>query len=996
MAVMATIPAALRRPWPWAVAFIVLAGYAAAGFWLVPRLITNGVRDFVATHYHRAAQVGQVSFNPFTLELGIHDVALPDADGGPLLSFKRLYVHIGAVSLLRLAPEFKTISLDAPRVRVVRRADGRINLLELSLPPDPKADPNAPPPRLWIDEFAMRGGEATIIDQTRPKPLTMTLQPITFTLNNFSTRSEGNAYAFVARSVRGEGIDWRGTFGLAPLASKGTFALKGVKVQTLTDIGGSQIPFQLSAGELDLHGDYDLAEHGQTLAITAGIAELTLRALGIRLPGESTDAIVIPRLAVTDTKFDLEAQTLVVGHVLVEQPHVNVVRGKDGMLNVAQLAGSASPPATAPAPAAPATAATAPATAAKPWTVSVPDIRVAAGDIAIEDRIPTRAAAFHLAAIDLTVGSYAQPAKGPLDIDLKFAVNDTGQATVAGKLSQAPLAGRFTVALTALPLPLLQPYFDDLTSMTINSGTASAKGDVVLAANGAVSFDGGGSVDSLATIDQAFGMDFIKWQSLQLAGLHAQTAPLKVSIKNIDVRDPYARVIIEATGITNLKAVLAPHSAGALAAAAAATPAATTASAAPAIPAAAVPAGPPPKPLPIEIGLIKINGGSANFADLSIKPNFQTGIQQLSGTIKSVSGKPESRADIDLAGQVDRYAPVTITGQMSFLGAIGYTNVKIGFKNVELTGLSPYSGRFAGYRIERGKLSAEFSYLVQNRKLQAKHHFVVDQLELGDRVESPDATGLPVKFAISLLKDRNGVIDLDVPVNGSLDDPQFSLSGVIWKVIVNIIEKAITAPFSLLGSLFGGGEEVSYIDFAPGSAVVDAAAKVKLQLLAKGLDARPALKVDVPLFVAPEADSQGLVELRWQEWRATRARARLGARGSDPAAVDALLASPKDYRGLLEDSYRAAFGHRAELPKPAAGEAPPADPQAAAVSWLEAALKARLAVGQPDLDELAQARATAVQAALLEGTGIDPERVFIVTEKQIKGSGPVRMQLEMH
>jgi len=188
-----------------------------------------------------------------------------------------------------------------------------------------------------------------------------------------------------------------------------------------------------------------------------------------------------------------------------------------------------------------------------------------------------------------------------------------------------------------------------------------------------------------------------------------------------------------------------------------------------------------------------------DFADLSVKPNFATGIQKLEGSITGLSSQPKSRAHIDLHGSVDQFAPVSIVGDVNVLGAALYTDLTMSFHNIELSTFNPYSGKFAGYNISKGKLSTDLHYLVDGRKLDAQHHIVVDQLEFGDKTESKDAVSLPIKLAVALMKDRNGVIDLNLPVNGSLDDPQFKLGPIIWKVFVNILEKAVTAPFALLG-----------------------------------------------------------------------------------------------------------------------------------------------------------------------------------------------------
>jgi hypothetical protein len=235
------------------------------------------------------------------------------------------------------------------------------------------------------------------------------------------------------------------------------------------------------------------------------------------------------------------------------------------------------------------------------------------------------------------------------------------------------------------------------------------------------------------------------------------------------------------------------------------------------------------------------------------------GIQNLNGSILGLSSKPSSRAKVELKGKVDRYAPVHIWGETNPLAATTYSDIRMNFKGVELTSATPYSGHFAGYKIEKGKLSVDIDYKIENRKLTAAHKLVIDQLELGERVESPDAIHLPLKIAIALLKDRNGVIDIDLPVTGSLDDPQFKIGPLIWKAVLNLLTKVATAPFALLGHLFGGGnEQMNFIDFHPGSAVLDASEHDKLVALVKALEAKEKLELDVPITFSPDLDRPGL------------------------------------------------------------------------------------------------------------------------------------------
>jgi hypothetical protein len=990
---MPAVPGFLRRPTFWIAAAVALAAYTVAGFWLVPRLVVSNLHGVIHDRYRREVRVGDVSFNPFTLQLVVRKFALPDADGSALVSFDRLTVRLGVMSIFRLAPDFKLVALEAPSVRVVRRADGRVNLLDLVPPTNPKADPNAPPPRVWIDELSIRDGTATVSDQKRSTPLTLAFHPISITLHAFSTRSEGNAYTLAATSLRGEGFEWRGTFGLAPVASQGSFTLN-VHAATLADILAGQLPFDLSSGELSLKGGYALVEHGERLALEAQLAELVVKTLGIRAHGDEHDAVQIPRLTVSGTRFDLDAQSVSVEHVALEQPKVNAVRGADGQLSLLRLlpaaasdAGAAPPPAPAPPAAA--------ATAAKPWMIAVPDIRISGADVTLEDHAPRSVATFHFAPIDLVVSGYASPATKPLGVDFKATVNDTGQLSSNGTLTLEPLGAQLNVSGATLPLTALQPYVDGVTALVIGAGTAGFSGTVALASSDGVSaqFDGSVSVDGLETKDRGLQQDFIKWRSLQMTGARVRTAPLAVRIREITVHGPYARVVIGPNSISNIREVLNPRGAAAIVAAASE---AKTAAVAPEAVKSPPPAPVPGRALPVEIATVRIDGGSVNFADLSIKPNFATGIQQLAGTVTGLSGRADSRADVDLKGQVDEYSPVTIAGKVNYLSPVNHLDLKVTFRNMELTSLSPYSGHFAGYTIERGKMSADLNYRVEGRQLDGQHKLTINQLQLGERVDSPDATDLPVKLAIALLKDRNGVIDLDLAVSGSLDDPKFSIGPLIWKVVVGVIEKAVMAPFKLLGALFGGGEELSFVDFAPGSAALDEANQAKLKTLVKALDARPALNVDVPLASQPDGDGPALAAAHWRDDLATRARARLASHANEPGAVERLLATPKEYRALLEDAYRDAFGHRADIPKPAAEAAAGQEPSAQAIGWLEGELKGRISVGQDELAALAQARANGVQALLVTGTGIEPARVFVINVAPLPAAATVRMQLALH
>jgi hypothetical protein len=400
--------------------------------------------------------------------------------------------------------------------------------------------------------------------------------------------------------------------------------------------------------------------------------------------------------------------------------------------------------------------------------------------------------------------------------------------------------------------------------------------------------------------------------------------------------------------------------------------------------------------MPMAVKKIVLHAGQANFADLSVQPNFATGIQNIEGTVLGLSSKANSRAKVDIHGAVDAFSPVDISGEVNVLSAALYTDLGLNFRNMELSIFNPYSGKFAGYNITKGKLTTELHYKVEGRKLDAQHHITVEQLEFGDKTASKDAVSLPIKLAVALLKDRNGVINLDVPVSGTLDDPTFRLGPIIWKVFVNILEKAVTAPFALLGALFGGGPDLQFIDFQPGTPDLDPAAVDKIRAVVKALGERPQLKIDVPIASVSELDRPALVEAQLLT-QIREVQSGKGSRKTSPAATsDFEQLEPSAKVELLTQLYAMDVGGEPKFPPEVTNLKAKPELAAAKADFLKQALHEHIAVTDSDLTALGQQRAMAVQQALLTGTQVDSARVFLVVNDKAKNQdGKVRLELSL-
>ena len=372
------------------------------------------------------------------------------------------------------------------------------------------------------------------------------------------------------------------------------------------------------------------------------------------------------------------------------------------------------------------------------------------------------------------------------------------------------------------------------------------------------------------------------------------------------------------------------------------------------------------------MGAIVLSGGRVKFNDHFIKPNYSADLSELAGRMSAFSsepaapGQPPQLADLELRGKAEGTASLEITGQLNPLAKPLALNIHGKVRDLELSPLSPYSVKYAGYGIERGKMSVDVQYDVQpDGMLTATNKLVLNQLQFGDKVEGATAS-LPVKLAVALLADRDGVIDLDLPISGSLNDPQFRLAPIIFKVIGNLIMKAVTAPFALLSSAFGGGAEGSQVAFAPGSAALDAATEANLDKIAKALQDRPALQLTVTGQADLEREKDGWRKARVDDMvqaQKRRAAIRAGGKAEEVAEVSAA-----EYPALLKDVYK-----RADIKKPRNMVGMATDiPQAE----MEALLLTSVAVPDNAMRELALARGVAVRD-YLAGKGVKIERLFL-------------------
>jgi len=641
---------------------------------------------------------------------------------------------------------------------------------------------------------------------------------------------------------------------------------------------------------------------------------------------------------------------------------------------------------------------------------TIRSVTVANGEVHLEDFVNSRPARLDLTGITLDAKNISNVSCTNLTAELSLRWNRDGSIWVATTVSLLPPTADLWLNLNRLDLGTLDPFLEPKLNLYILGSRVGLQGLISLRTppDGLpqAAFLGEARLDDFHTVDGVVAEDLVKWDSIGFKGIEADLNPQMVYISQIDVNNAYARLVIESNKTINLLNALRMTGTNLLATNE------TEAAATPAAPGANV-------PLPqISIGAVVITNTAVSFTDRSLQPNVNLAIQSVNGSIAGLSTEQLQHADVALNAVIDGVGPASITGTINPFSGTLTNNIKVSVKDMDLTAASSYSGKFAGYGISEGKLNLDLTYELIGKKLKSKNVITLDQFTFGDRVDSPDATHLPVRLAIAILKDRDGKIVLDVPIEGSLDDPKFRIGKVVQRAIVNILEKVASSPFSLLGAVFGGGgEELGYEDFAPGSMVLTADDTKKLDSLAKGLYERPGLSLEISGSIDPDGDHEGLRRAALDKEMRTRIWMKLRKAEQATNSVDQIILTPDDRVYWVKKLYGEAksagkitpaliaantnlaayaakiLSHRLTSNKQAtqlmqseksannqsvAGTGyqtklvPPPDP-------MEALLLATYSVSQDDLETLAANRAKAVQAYILQTGKVEASRLFLKT-----------------
>ncbi len=588
----------------------------------------------------------------------------------------------------------------------------------------------------------------------------------------------------------------------------------------------------------------------------------------------------------------------------------------------------------------------------------------------IRDDLPETPVKLQARDFNLTFRNLAAPEKVQSPFEFATAFGRKGQIRLGGTVSLAGQSIDLKGQLKNIALNTFAPYVSEQANLVLENGTLNltTKASLTPGQEGFnLRFDGDLGISRFHLLDGIHREDLLKWDSLQIAGIKGQTTPMELSIKSITLSDYFAKVLIDEEARLNLAEAFRKEGASAGGGESAEGPASDVTAAA-----EAEETGPDSAQPAIRIDTVILQGGQVDFTDRNLPRAFHADMRELGGRISGLDSDPAARAEVDLRGSLRGQSPLTISGSVNPLAKKLFLDLKLSFRDIDLSPMSPYSGNYVGYLIEKGKLNLSLEYKVEDNQLKAGNEVFLDQFSFGEAVASEEATGLPVKLAVALLKDRNGEIHLDIPVYGDLEDPQFSIAGVVWTIIKNLLVKAATSPFALLGAMLGGGEEdFSSINFDYGSARLSPTEQDKLLRMSQALTDRPSLDVEVSGFVDPENDPEGYrrEKLSTEIRRLKYLDLVEGQALPEGVSEDDVDIPDEEYADYLWQVYS-----EADFPKPRnfigmTKKLPEGE--------MEKLIYANTEVNEEMLGKLAQTRALAVQNFLTEDGQLPKERIFL-------------------
>ena len=987
---------------------------------ITPYVLTAKLPAALSQTLGREVTVDTISINPFLLRVRVVNFRIAEAEQqSDFIRFSQLEADAAFWrTLLTFTPTLEHFYLNGPYARLAREQGGEttefnfsdiIRHIQSQSSPEETNEESGDEsgiPHLRLGLLNVTDGKIEVFDWVSGAELVY--PDLALELANLDTHatisdnarseeqgSSDNLYQVNVTTTEGGTVYVDGLFQLAPLALTGKVVIKKLALPPLWPLSDDIIKARLTDGTLDFSVGYEVRETEQGFRFRANDGQLAVHSLA--LSDTTRQRIALERFSLTDMRLDTDSQRVDIAGLKLEAPYINGVYDNDGLdlvslLMPAGIAQNNAEPEDNPQP-----------EETTAWQVVLGELAISEGDVQLHDKAVAQSMYWRVHPITLTTSEIDSHFSTPVDYEVALTISGNSQAipeNAQGELvtrGSADLATQAVVGeltLSDIALSQVQSYLTPFVNLSLSEGALSATTRYEVAESGkTLLVSGDATVDNLTILDGLHYEPLVKWQSLDVADLRFSLADNTLDMASVNIIEPYAKILIDEQKRTNIGAIIRSGESSSENASEVGdakegsvnTPENGEAEGDSVD--TSVTGEAEGSSLAISIAAINLNNGSAYFADESLTPQFASSIESLNGSIEQLTSDAGSAAKVAINGKIDSYAPVSLKGELNPLLEELFLDLDFAVEGAELTSVNPYSGTYMGYYIDKGLLSLDVHYKVQNSELDGDNHVVIDQLTLGRKSDSEQALSLPLGLAVALLQDNDGVIDLGLEVSGDLDNPDFSFGSIILNALGNLITKAVTAPFTFLASLVGSEDELNRVDFAAGQDSLNEQATQRLTTLAEALNKRPGLRVSIEGTVDAVSDARELAVAQLHQ--------QLLERSAQDALPDDFSASNVPLEGPLASTLETLFSEtfsesiqdeqqriRAQLQNN--NEEPVTEQQVTRALHIAMynRLRDSITIAESELAALAQERGKRVKAYLVNQAQVEAGRLFLLNSRE--------------
>lgn len=912
------------------------------------------------------------------------DLELTAPDDGTVLALKELDFEMERYSLGEHTLVLNEVTMSDPYFKVIRRGNNAINWAGYFPGSEvtekgaeiKEADSNA---ALLLDirSLQVKDGMIEWMDRAVAGGFTDKFTNLNVSASEISTHGD-KPCAFDA-SIGGNGrLEVKGSATLSPLAAEANVTAGNIQLSRYQTYWAEFLPLQIKTGKLGLSASLTAKDVDGKPAFSLHSGSVTLDSLALHKPDSETPSLGLTKFAVSGVTADVNAQTLVVDAVTLDGPKATIVREKQGTIDLARLfAGQEDGDATLPTED---TQTEETPQASSPWVATIKSFKLAQGEVALQDVSLKQKNTLSLHSIQGEIKNITTKKGEKLTHDIGSQWAKKGELNLKGEFGLDTLKGTGKVTVRSLALRPFDSYLGEFSELLFASGTTNADLGYVFDLSGTPTFKatGAAGLHRVKLKDGTGKGEFAGIEDLKLTGITFSNEPYKLRINSISLDGPHAAIDFDESGRLNIRRVFRIPEPPPVPEVTKDNP---TPEPEPEVAAAAEQPKPEVQTEPsffdsIEIGKITMTNGHVSFRDATVSPIYMTEVTDMKLGLVEVDQSPDARPKMDFRANIGP-TPVSVTGALNPVITPLFSDLVVAVNGLEMVPLSPYTIQYLAYPIVKGRLYADVNFKTEDWVLVANNKFFVEQLELGPKDKRPDAPNVPVKFGLALLQDGNGDLELDLPIRGRLDDPDFRIGGIVMRTIVSLFFKALTSPFSLIGSIFtAGGEDMDFVVFQPGRHQLDPAGMLKLENTVKMLKERPRLDLSVDGVIDPIADKKGLVEVIFENKLKQQKYNSLSRKERAETTVEEVAVAPEEYEEMLYEAY--ADEPDEEGIKPTTLFMTDRQP----VEVMEKFILDRIVITEEDLQNLAMQRARTIKDQIIKRDAELTDRVFLMDNRK--------------